>query len=283
MSCKIDEAIAELTRLLGVVGNKPAAEAAVSNMLDDIKRIKAIKARDEASIIDSLPKYVTGQKNMTYAGIGSRQTPPKMLVEMTKAAKMLADKGYTLQTGKTFGNKEEGADKAFSDGTSKKMLFGPEEYGTNKTALDVVEKLHPAPDKLSAGAKKLMARNTFQVFGKKLDTPVDFVLFYAEETDNPLRPKGGTGQAVEIARRNGVPTINMSEAGWEDKLAEILKQSDAAETESSINDSNAITEVVSRATDKQGIASDVITKLTTVMANKKIISIEAIINKIKDC
>ena len=52
-----------------------------------------------------------------------------------------------------------------------------------------------------------MARNTNQVFGKNLDAPVDFVLFYAEETDNPLRPKGGTGQAVEMARRKGIPTI----------------------------------------------------------------------------
>lgn len=85
-----------------------------------------------------------------------------------------------------------------------------------------------------------MARNTFQVFGKKLDTPVDFVLFYAEETENPLRPKGGTGQAVEMARRNGVPTINMSEAGWEDKLAEILKQSDVVKTEPSINEKDFI-------------------------------------------
>ena len=26
-------------------------------------------------------------------------------------------------------------------------------------------------------------------------------MFYAEETKDPLRPKGGTGQAVEMARR----------------------------------------------------------------------------------
>ena len=28
----------------------------------------------------------------------------------------------------------------------------------------------------------LHSRNAFQIFGKNLDTPVDFVLFYAEET-----------------------------------------------------------------------------------------------------
>ena len=45
----------------------------------------------------------------------------------------------------------------------------------------------------------LHSRNAFQIFGKNLDTPVDFVLFYAEETKT-IRPKGGTGQAVEMAR-----------------------------------------------------------------------------------
>jgi len=67
-----------------------------------------------------------------------------------------------------------------------------------------------------------MARNTNQVFGTNLNIPADFVLFYAEETSNPLRPKGGTGQAVEMARRKGIPTINMATVGWEAKLEGII-------------------------------------------------------------
>jgi hypothetical protein len=67
-----------------------------------------------------------------------------------------------------------------------------------------------------------MARNTNQVFGDNLDTPVDFVLFYAEETDNIFRPKGGTGQAVEMARLKGIPTFNMSNNNWEKQFYQFL-------------------------------------------------------------
>jgi hypothetical protein len=179
---------------------------------------------------------------MTYAGIGSRQTPQEVLDKMTEVAKYLDNLGYTLQTGFTFKNKEtnldeEGADKAFSDGSKNKILFGP--YGIRKTVKGIVsadtyneavtekssaivKEVHPAPDRLSPGAIKLMARNTNQIFGKDLSSTVDFVLFYAKETSNPLRPAGGTGQAVEMARRKGIPTINMADTNWRDQLKTAL-------------------------------------------------------------
>lgn len=236
MSCKIEQAIGTLKKLLESknMSDKAYAREAIGVMLDNVLELKAVKrdldvmygAGKGTSYIKPvryLPQYKDGQSTMTYAGIGSRETPPEILEAMTKVAGLLRDKGYILQTGKTFDDQEEGADKAFSIGTdkNKKILFGPEEYGEDEIALRVVADIHPFPDKLKPGAKKLMARNTFQVFGKKLDTPVDFVLFYAKETENPLRPEGGTGQAVELARRNGIPTINMAEADWKDKLEAI--------------------------------------------------------------
>ena len=160
---------------------------------------------------------------MTYAGVGSRVTPASILKAMTDVAKMLESKGYTLNTGKTFNNKEEGADKAFSDGTTQKNLFSPEVQGSRIKEQTVAKEMHPAPSRLKAGGLKLMARNTNQIFGDNLDTPVDFVLFYAEETDNPLRPKGGTGQAVEMARRKGIPTINMADTNWKNQLEKVLE------------------------------------------------------------
>jgi ABC-type dipeptide/oligopeptide/nickel transport system ATPase component len=182
---------------------------------------------------------------MTYAGIGSRETPQEVLELMTKAAEYLDGLGYTLQTGFTFKNKEtgedeEGADKAFSQGSQNKILFGPsairktvkgvaslESYDDNVTKVsnNIVKEIHPAPDRLKPGAVKLMARNTNQIFGKNLDSTVDFVLFYAQETNDPLRPKGGTGQAVEMARRKGIPTINMADANWRDQLKAAIKKS----------------------------------------------------------
>jgi hypothetical protein len=181
---------------------------------------------------------------MTYAGIGSRETPKEVLDLMTKAAKYLDDLGYTLQTGFTFKNKEtgldeEGADKAFSDGSKNKTLFGPsgirrtvkgvttqESYDNDVTQKSntIVKEIHPAPDMLTSGAVKLMARNTNQIFGKNLNSSVDFVLFYAKETDNPLRPKGGTGQAVEMARRKGIPTINMADSNWREQLKKVIQK-----------------------------------------------------------
>jgi hypothetical protein len=190
---------------------------------------------------DKLPGR-SSTRTMTYAGIGSRETPTDVLKLMTEASKYLDSIGYTLQTGFTFKDKEtgldeEGADKAFSDGSKNKILFGPsgirrtvngntslETYDNNVSKISeaVVKEIHPAPDRLTPGGLKLMARNTNQIFGKNLDSTVDFVLFYAEETDNPLRPKGGTGQAVEMARRKGIPTINMANPNWRQELDRVL-------------------------------------------------------------
>ena len=164
-------------------------------------------------------------KTMTYAGIGSRETPPDILVQMTSFAKEAEKLGYTLNTGISFRGKEEGADGAFSKGTTKKNLFSPEKHGTRLLEQKIAKEIHPNPYALvrkGTYALKLMARNTNQVFGDNLDTPVDFVLFWAEETSNPLRCKGGTGQAVEMARRKGIPTINMINPNWRQKINEIM-------------------------------------------------------------
>ena len=194
---------------------------------------------------------------MTYAGIGSRETPQEVLELMTKAAQYLDGLGYTLNTGKTFlakpsddpkyqaqyeerlafskkhngkvGLDEEGADRAFSLGATKKNLFGVEKP-VGKREMKIAEEIHPNWEALVAkgpGGPKLMARNTNQVFGANLDTPVDFVLFYAEDKGKTgktgeNRPEGGTGQAVEMARAKGIPTINMADANWRDQLKAVI-------------------------------------------------------------
>ena len=171
---------------------------------------------------------------MTYAGIGSRQTPENVLSEMTEVAEYLESLGYTLNTGVTFRGKEEGADAAFSRGTTNKNLFSPENQGSREKEQTIAKEIHPAPSRLKQGGLKLMARNTNQIFGNNLDTPVDFVLFWAEETKDPLRPKGGTGQAVEMARRKGIPTINMSDPNWREKLDSVLGSQVSEETQPSV-------------------------------------------------
>lgn len=166
-------------------------------------------------------------KTMTYAGIGSRKTPPDILLQMTEIARELELLGYTLNTGITFRGIEEGADAAFSKGTTKKNLFSPEKQGSRLLEQTIAKEIHPAPYALvrkGPGGLKLMARNTNQVFGDKLNTPVDFVLFWAKETSNPLRVEGGTGQAVEMARRKGIPTINMVDSNWKEQLHGVISK-----------------------------------------------------------
>lgn len=160
----------------------------------------------------------------TYAGIGSRETPSDVLEQMTNVAKELEQKGYTLNTGKTFNNKEEGADKAFSDGTTRKNLFTPENQGSRLREQAIAKEIHPNPSALEKkpGGLRLMARSTNQVFGDDLNTPVDFVLFYTADGLETSRPQGGTGQAVEMAIRKGIPVINMANPEWRSNLNNIL-------------------------------------------------------------
>ena len=201
------------------------------------EKIRGTEVKEkERPTFDKLPSPKPGVRTMTYAGVGSRQTPPEVLAVMTKASTWLESLGYTLNTGKTFGGKEEGADKAFSDGTNKKNLFGPEEHGVGKIVQAVVDEIHPSSASLKDGGRKLMARNTHQVFGENLDTPVDFVLYYADkDPSNPIRPKGGTGQAVEMANRKGIPTINMKDSDWRKQLLEVINSKPKSSKEEKIS------------------------------------------------
>jgi hypothetical protein len=188
---------------------------------------------------------------MTYAGIGSRETPQEVLDLMTEAAKYLDGLGYTLRSGGA-----AGADTAFEKGAIKKEIFkGFDPVG--ETEIKIAHEIHPdlkgamsasknkkIKAKIAEGAsnneaeksgersawavQNLMARNTNQIFGKNLDSTTDFVLFYAQETNNPLRPKGGTGQAVEMARRKGIPTINMASPDWRKQLTAVVNSNKPA-------------------------------------------------------
>jgi len=165
---------------------------------------------------DKLP-YKTATKTMTYAGIGSRETPKEVLDQMREVAMELSYKGYILNTGDA-----KGPDKAFSSvsPSNKTNIFTTKD--STDTTRAIAKEIHPNPSALSEYSLDLMARNTNQVFGENLDTPVDFVLYYAKPSNNPIRPQGGTGQAVEMANRKGIPTINMMDPNWRSKLNVVL-------------------------------------------------------------
>lgn len=301
MSCNLEQALAKVEKLLKF-------SAIQKNIPFEIKRIEfEIKAMISAKNkmlngpevlpygnkvketskkatpeFDTLPKYIPGQNSMTYAGIGSRETPMEVLELMTKASAWLGTKGYTLQSGgaigadmafegksypKTLtagsydvvnkkgkvvlkagqvvkiGSKEyTDAYYAFTDKSTKGSIVGSDwsekvnvpntksfssfdvinnKFGNANKVKAIANELHPSSDGMNQWVEALMARNTYQIFGSNLNTPVDFVLFYAKEGES-LRPEGGTGQAVEMARLKGIPTINMADSNWRVKLQEVL-------------------------------------------------------------
>lgn len=153
-----------------------------------------------------------------YAGIGSRETPKDICLYMTAIAKRLASLGYTCNSGGA-----DGADSAFErgavinrqiflpwDGFNKRYistltkLHGEGSYIVPTFNADLVEKYHPKPSALSDDGWKFMSRNSYQVLGKDLKTPAEFVLCWTRDG----KASGGTGQALRIAKDHNIPIFN---------------------------------------------------------------------------
>lgn len=181
---------------------------------------------------DTLPSK-SDTKTMTYAGVGSRQTPLKIKMIMQNLAKYLSNLGYTLNSGGA-----QGADIAFESGAgTKKQIFKKED--ADDFTRDIAKEIHDNPDALTDGpVLDLLARNTFQIFGKNLDTPVDFVLAWTPLTlegkvvtkaeDKVYYYKGhpnntgGTGQAIALASLKGIPVINLADKNWKEQFDKVL-------------------------------------------------------------
>ena len=164
----------------------------------------------------------------SYAGIGSRQTPPELLRQMGALAFALDLKGYTLRSGGA-----DGADSAFEEET---LLQCPEIFlpwrGFNgrkngivlsgkveAQAALIAKEFHPAWDRLSQGAKKLHTRNVYQILGQDLRSPAAFVICWTKDG----KATGGTGQAIRIADANHVSVFNLKREGDLDALLAMVR------------------------------------------------------------
>ena len=125
------------------------------------------------TLMKKLKKKLVFKKTLTYAGIGSRETPEKVLKKMTKIAVKLEKKGFTLNSGGAIG-----ADLAFEESVENKKIFYAKD--ASEFSMRVGKEVHPAGHRLSEYVLKLMGRNLFQVCGKKLNKPVDFVLCWTQ-------------------------------------------------------------------------------------------------------
>ena len=152
---------------------------------------------------------------LVYAGIGSRATPPETLRDMTTMAAWLARRGWHLHSGGA-----AGADSAFAAGAppGRRTVFlpwpayrdctGPDCRTLSpermRTCLAIAADLHPAWHRCSPAARKLHARNV-SILAADTDAPVDAVACWTRDG----LPSGGTGIGIRIARRYGIPVLNL--------------------------------------------------------------------------
>ncbi len=185
-----------------------------------------------------------------YTAVGSRKTPAEFVPAMANLSRRLRELGWIFRSGKA-----DGADAIFQTGVQTVMMADTEgifgevykpwnKFNTGPNAMqpyvtesgyklwgwwdivisdksiiaeaqDRVSALHPAWDKLSAGAKALHTRNVFQVLGKDLCTPSEFLVCYAP-VDKYGIPKGGTRTSFILAKENGIPCFNFATENKED-------------------------------------------------------------------
>lgn len=181
-----------------------------------------------------------------YSGIGSRETPPEVISIMEDAGFRLARLGFVLRSGKA-----AGSDAAFQRGAqrfegAKCEIFIPwkgfkggyglvDLYDIPLDAIDSqfpensemrwewVKEVHGGWERLSQGARKLHERNIHQLFGADLGNAYlnqsKFVIYYALETKS-RNPKGGTATCVNLAKKQGIRTLNL----LHEKNREILEK-----------------------------------------------------------
>lgn len=145
-----------------------------------------------------------------YAGIGSRETPLEIQKKMTEIALQLSRQNFILYSGGA-----QGADMAFARGANEKIILLPwndfngikedkQQHIVPPFKEELVRKYHPRPSSLSNSGWKLMSRNSYQVLGPDLRSPVEFVLCWTKDG----KASGGTGQALRIAKDKNIPIFN---------------------------------------------------------------------------
>ena len=147
-----------------------------------------------------------------YAGIGARSTPPEILADMTRIAQWLHRTGWHLNSGGA-----NGADGASPDartlhlpwpgynghsGPDCRLLSPAERAACQRLAAE----LHPAWDRCSRGVRALHARNAAIVLGPGLNRPVHAAIAWTPRAEIV----GGTGIAMRMAERAGVPVLNLA-------------------------------------------------------------------------
>jgi len=182
------------------------------------------------------------QTQATYAGIGSRETPPQALALMEALAVRLSRLGWVVRTGMS-----PGADQAFYRGAlaggglvelylpwpgfearARFVVEGPEVFELAQpsgAAYEMAARFHPRWSGVAAGrARHLLARDVHQVLGADLATPARLVVCWTADgsLDGVETLADGTGQALRVADRYGVRVLNLGRADHIARVARVV-------------------------------------------------------------
>lgn len=152
--------------------------------------------------------------------IGSREPPERIANIAIKIGRVLSDRGILAYSGGAPGMDshflfdyaperrriilpENGFNGLYSNGMD---IIDYNELDTYKAA-DEARKVAGNFDYQNEWTQRRYARNAVQILRENLDSPTDFVLFWAIEKDFCV--KGGTAIATRLARLYGVPSFNL--------------------------------------------------------------------------
>lgn len=178
--------------------------------------------------------------DFTWAGVGTRDDiTPEIHSLMVWIGESLAVMGGVLCTGDAPGSdtffwegyklgRKQGMPPAQIYYTRKKnqrdSVHSPKEGfhelesypGTMHIAQDIAFDARGSFEGLFPSGIALHTRNAFQVLGEDLKSPRRFTVFFAKPVGKKGLVKGGTNTAVQISRKNKIPTINL----WEPEQVE---------------------------------------------------------------
>ncbi len=165
---------------------------------------------------------------MIITGIGSRKTPPRILVAMENFAKEAAAKGHLFRSGHA-----EGADYAFEKGAGKSCIVylpwrgfnegypilgkGIATGQINEEALKIVIQHEPHAATCSHGVKLIKCRNVYQILGLNMCEESDLVICWTAGGGID----GGTGLAINIAQSRNIPVINLGKYDYDFDVDEV--------------------------------------------------------------
>lgn len=169
-----------------------------------------------------------------YTGIGSRKTPHDITTNMTVIGSDMEEQGLLLRSGHA-----RGADTAFEMGVTdpNRMEIYLPWAGFNHApkgkgyinfediderivdeAIRMAQKAHPAWHGCTPAARRMHTRNVFQVLGRDLETPSNFVVCWTEKGLG----LGGTGQAIRIAKQESIPVFDLFHDRKKEEFMEYL-------------------------------------------------------------